>query len=79
MEGRVFEKFPKNQKKIKISKMPKIVPKSVQTCFELVLGYFYRKKNFAQYSMNGRDFENFQKKSDQSKLIRLPTKAYVKC
>ena len=35
MEGRVFENFQKNQKNFKIPKMPKIVPKSVQTCFEM--------------------------------------------
>ena len=38
MEGRVFEMFSKNQKSFKLSRMPKIVPKSVQTCFEQVLG-----------------------------------------
>ena len=31
MEGRVFENFQKNQKSFKVPKMPKIVPKSVQT------------------------------------------------
>ena len=31
MEGRVFENFSKKSKKFQISKMPKIVPKSVQT------------------------------------------------
>ena len=36
MEGRVFEFFQKNQKSFKIPKKPKIVPKSVQTCFEQV-------------------------------------------
>ena len=41
MEGRVFENFPKNQKIFKIPKMPKIVPKSVQTCFEDVLGWIF--------------------------------------
>ena len=30
--------FKKNQKIFKITKMPKIVPKRVQTCFEDVLG-----------------------------------------
>ena len=37
----------KNSKKInffKIPEKPKIVPKSVQTCFEHVLGIFFRKK-----------------------------------
>ena len=38
MDGRVFEMFSKNQKIFKIPKMPKIVPKNVQTCFEHVLG-----------------------------------------
>ena len=38
MEGRVFENFQRNQNNCKIPKMPKIVPKSIQTCFELVLG-----------------------------------------
>ena len=41
--------------------MPKIVPKSIQTCFEHVLGQTFR-KFFAQFSMEGRVFENFQKK-----------------
>ena len=43
MEGRVFEFFQKNQKIFKIQKMPKFVPKSVQTCFEDVLGWLFRK------------------------------------
>ena len=41
--------------------MPKIVPKSIQTSSERVLGQFFR-KTFAQCSMEGRVFENFQKK-----------------
>ena len=41
--------------------MAKIVPKSVQTCFEHVLVQFFLKKCFAQCSMEGRVFENFQK------------------
>ena len=41
--------------------MSKIVPKSMQTCFEPVLGKFFR-KIFAQFSMECRVFENFQKK-----------------
>ena len=40
MEGRVFENFQK--KNSQNSKMPKIVPKSIQTCFELVLGQIFR-------------------------------------
>ena len=59
MEGRVFENFQKNQKIFKIPKMPKIVPKSMQTCFEHVLGQTFR-KIFAQISMECRVFESFQ-------------------
>ena len=62
MEGRVFENFQKNQKKFKIPKKPKIVPKSIQTCFERVLGRIFR-KSFAQFSMECRVFEIFRKKS----------------
>ena len=43
IEGRVFENFQKNQKICKIPKMPKIVPKSIQTCFELVFSQIFRK------------------------------------
>ena len=53
--------FKKNQKSCKFPKMPKIVLKSIQTCFERVLGQTFR-KIFAQFSMEGRVFENFQKK-----------------
>ena len=42
--------------------MPKIVPKSIQTCFEHVLGQIFRTV-FAQFSTEGRLLENFQKKS----------------
>ena len=41
MEGRVFEMFLKNQKIFKIPKMPKFVPKSVQTRFQHVLGVIF--------------------------------------
>ena len=51
--------FKKNQKSFKIPKMPKIVPESIQTCFERVLGQIFR-KFFAQFSMECRVFENFQ-------------------
>ena len=61
MEGRVFENFQKNQRNCKIPKIPKNVPKSIQTCFELVLCRIFRKNFFAQCSMEGRVFENFLK------------------
>ena len=41
MEGRVFKNFQK--KFFKIPKMPKNVLKSIQTCFERVLGQIFRK------------------------------------
>ena len=41
--------------------MPEIVPKSIQTWFEQVLGQIFRKV-FAQFSMECRVFETFQKK-----------------
>ena len=47
--------------------MPKIVPKSLQTCFEHVLGQTFR-KIFAQFSMECRVFENFQKKN----IFKIP-------
>ena len=49
----------------KIAKMPKSVLKSIQTCFEHVVGQTFR-KNFAQFSMECRVFENFQKKYFQN-------------
>ena len=73
MEGRVFENFQKNQKKFKIPKRPKIVPKSIQTSSERVLRQFFR-KTFAQFSMEGRVFENFQKKT---KIFKVPKKPKI--
>ena len=68
--GIFFEKefFPsvpwkfESSKNFKNPKRPKIVHKIVQTCFEHVLWHFFRKKSFAQCSMDGRAFENFRKK-----------------
>ena len=45
----------------KIPKMPKSVPKRIQTCFRVI----FSKKFNAQCSMEGRVFENFQKKSEK--------------
>ena len=77
-EGRVFEKFQKNQKKFKFPKMPKIVPKSIQTSSERVLGQFFR-KTFAQCSMEGRVFENFQKKTKNFQSSKKAENRYQKC
>ena len=63
--GSIFRKFSK--KFFKTPKMPKIVPKSLQTCFEHVLGQTFR-KFFAQFSMECRVFENFQKKN----IFKIP-------
>ena len=71
-EGRVFENFQKNQKTFKIPKMPTIVPKSVQTCFEYVLGRFFRNSFFVQCSLEGRVVENFQKNKKFSKFQKCP-------
>ena len=60
MEARDFENFQKSQNNFKIPKMPEIVPKSIQTWFEQVLGQIFR-KIFAQFSMECRVFETFQK------------------
>ena len=57
--SKIFKEIKKN---FKIPKMPKIVPKSIQTCFEQVLGLIFR-KFLAHFSMEGRVFEDFQKKS----------------
>ena len=76
MEGRVFENFQKNQKlfkfpkTFKISKMPKIVPKSIQTYFERLLGQIFRKV-FAQFPTEGRLLENFQKNQKVFKISKL--------
>ena len=71
MEGRLSKIFKKNQKSFKVSKMPKIVPKSIQTCFERVLGQTFR-KIFAQFSMEGRVFENYQKNQKICKIPEIP-------
>ncbi len=65
-------KFFKIKKIFKNPKMPKIVPKSVQTCFEHVFGCFFRKKTFAQCSMEGRVFEIFKKIKKFSKIQKCP-------
>ena len=52
--------------------MPTIVPKSVQTCFEYVLGRFFRKSFFVQCSLEGRVVENFQKNQKSSKFQKCP-------
>ena len=52
--GSSFQKFSKKNV-FKIPKMPKIVPKSIQTCFRVI----FSKKFYAQCSMEGRVFRKF--------------------
>ena len=66
--SRLRKSSKKNPKNFKIPKTPKIVPKSIQTCFEQVLGQTFR-KFFAQFSMEGRVLENFQK---NTKFFKIP-------
>ena len=49
-----------------------MVPKRIQTCFDCNLGQFFR-KNFAQFSMEGRVFEIFQKNQKVFKIPKMPT------
>ena len=70
MEGRVFENFRKKPKIFKIPKMPKIVPKKLQTCFERVLGQIFRNilcpvfhggSSLRKLSKKLKNFSKFQK------------------
>ena len=77
--GRIFENFQKKNI-FKIPKMPKSFPKSIQTCFEHVLGKIFW-KIFAQLSMECRVFKNFRKKNI-FKIPKLPKsvpKSIQKC
>ena len=72
MEGRVIENFQTNQKIFKIPKMPKFLPKSVQTCFENLLGRFFQKKIFAQSRVeSSKIFEKIKKFSKFQKCPKL--------
>ena len=51
----------------KIPKRPKIVPKSIQTCFELVLGQIFR-KFFCPVFRGGSSFRKFSKKN----IFKIP-------
>ena len=71
--GKLFEKFLPSvpwrvefskifkKKNFKFPKMPKSNTKSIQTCFERVMGQTFR-KIFVQFSMEYRVSENFRKK-----------------
>ena len=78
MEGRVFEKFQKNQKSFKIPKMPKFDPKSVQTCFEDVLGWVFR-KNFLPSVPWRSSLRKFSKKSKKFQSSKNAQNRPQKC
>ena len=63
--SKIFNFFFKNPK------TPEIVPKRIQTCFDCNLGQFYR-KIFAQFSIEGRVFEIFQKNQKIFKIPKTP-------
>ena len=67
MECRVFENFQK--KYFEIPKMPKSVPKSIQTGVRVI----FSKEFYAQCSVGGRVFENFQKNRKIFKIPKMPT------
>ena len=56
----------------KIAKMPKSVPKRIQTCFSVI----FSKKIYAQCSMEGRVFENFQFFFQNSKIAQNRSQNY---
>ena len=79
MGGRFFGSFQKIQKIFKIAKKPKIVPKSVQTCFEQLFGLIFSKIFFAQFSMERRVFGNFQKNQKLFKITKNAQNRSQKC
>ena len=73
--GKILPSFRWNVESSKIfkfffqnSKLPKSVPKRIQTCFRVI----FLKKNFAQFSMEGRVFEIFQKNQKICKIPKMP-------
>ena len=70
VEGRVFENF--SEKNIfKIPKMPESVPKSIQTCFEHVLGNIFR-KILCPVFHGGSSLRKFSYKSKNSQNSKMP-------
>ena len=55
--------------------MPKSVPKSIQTCFRVI----FSKKFYAQCSMEGRVFDNFQFFFQNSKMPKIVPKSLQTC
>ena len=72
MEGRVFENSQKNQKIFKNPNMPKFDPKIVQTCFEDVLGWFFRKNFLPSVPWRVESLKIFKKIKKISKFQKCP-------
>ena len=76
-KGRIFENSQKNQKLFKIGKKPKINHKSVQTCFEYVLGYLFR-IFFCPVFHGGSNLRKFSKKIKNISKIHKSPKSFPK-
>ena len=73
MEGRAFEKIKKKSKIFENSKKAQNSPKSVQTCFEHVLGQFFP-TNFCPVFHGGLGFREFSKKWKKFKVSKVSTR-----
>ena len=73
-----LRKISKKPKNFKVPKLPKRVPKSIQTRFERVLAQTFR-KTFAQFPMEGRVFQNFRKKTKNFQSSKKAENRYQKC
>ena len=71
IEGRVFEKFQKNQKILKIPEKPKTFPKVCKRVLNMFWGNLTQ-QFFARCSMEGRAFENFRKNQKNFKIQKMP-------
>ncbi len=70
--GSSLRKFSKKSKTSKIQKSPKSFPKVSKRVLNMFSGVFFRKQNFAQCSMEGRVFENFQNNQKIFKSPKMP-------
>ncbi len=67
--SKIFKKIKKNSK---IQKCPKSFPKVSKRVLNMFSCVFFQKKTFAQCSMEGRVFENFQKNQKIFKIPKMP-------
>ena len=78
--GRVVEMFLINKKIFKIPKMPKIIPKIVQLCFEHVLGVLFSKIFFLPIVPWRVEFSKcFQKVFKNPKMPKIVPKSVQLC